>query len=111
MNINELREKVKNGYFDDNELIDLILYLERENQALLEENKKLQQENEKNKHYKTLYQSLKKQKEELRSWLKEDKDKIKVYDTKNNKAVELGIILGLGMCVDKIEELEGVKYE
>lgn len=41
MNINELREKVKNGYFDDNELIDLVLYLERENQVLLEENKKL----------------------------------------------------------------------
>ena len=38
MNINELREKVKNGDFDDNELIDLVLYLERENQALLEEN-------------------------------------------------------------------------
>lgn len=40
MNINELREKVKNGDFDDNELIDLVLYLERENQVLLEENKK-----------------------------------------------------------------------
>lgn len=36
----EIEEKVKNGYFDDNELIDLILYLERENQALLEENQK-----------------------------------------------------------------------
>ena len=34
MNINELREKVKNGDFDDNELIDLVLYLERENQEL-----------------------------------------------------------------------------
>lgn len=70
---------------------------------------KLQQENEKLQHYKTLYQSLKKQKEELRSWLKEDKDKIKVYDTNNNKAVELGIVLGLGMCVEKMEELESVK--
>lgn len=68
-------------------------------------------ENEKNKHYKTLYQSLKKQKEELRSWLKEDNDKIKVYDTKNDKAVELGIVLGLGMCVDKMEELEQPKKE
>ena len=35
-----LKEKVKNGDFDDNELIDLALYLERENQALLEENQK-----------------------------------------------------------------------
>ena len=66
----------------------------------------LEQENEKLHSYKTLYQSLKRQKEELRSWLKEDKDKIKVYDTKNNKAVELGIIIGLGMCVEKLEELE-----
>lgn len=73
--------------------------------------KELQQEAEKLQHYKKLYQSLKKQKEELRSWLKEDKDKIKVYDTKNNKAVELGIVLGLGMCVDKMEELESVKDE
>ena len=73
--------------------------------------RELQQENEKLHHYKTLYQSLKRQKEELRSWLKEDKDKIKVYDTKNNKGVELGIVLGLGMCVEKLEELEGVKDE
>ena len=36
----EIEEKVKNGDFDDNELIDLVLYLERENQALLEENQK-----------------------------------------------------------------------
>lgn len=36
----ELKEKVKNGDFDDNELIDLILHLERENQLLLEEIKK-----------------------------------------------------------------------
>ncbi|MCI6265842.1 MAG: hypothetical protein MR598_03220 [Erysipelotrichaceae bacterium] len=40
MNINDLREKVQNGDFDDNELIDLVLYLERENQVLLEENQK-----------------------------------------------------------------------
>ena len=31
----------------------------------------LQQENEKLHHYKTLYKNLKRQKEELRSWLKE----------------------------------------
>ena len=34
--------------------------------GLLEENKKLQQENEKLHHYKTLYQSLKRQKDELK---------------------------------------------
>ena len=37
----KLKEQVKNGDFDDNELIDLVLHLERENQILLEENKKL----------------------------------------------------------------------
>ncbi|MGM9879471.1 MAG: hypothetical protein ACI31R_05570 [Bacilli bacterium] len=86
-----------------------IASLQQENQELKKQLEELQKENEKLHHYKTLYQSLKKQKEELRSWLKEDNDKIKVYDTKNNKAVELGIVLGLGMCVDKMEELESVK--
>lgn len=66
-------------------------------------------ENEKLHHYKTLYQSLKRQKEELRKWLKEDKDKIKVFDTKNDKAVEVGIMLGMRMCVEKMEELEQPK--
>ena len=37
----EIEEKVKNGDFDDNELINLVLHIERENQILLEENKKL----------------------------------------------------------------------
>lgn len=78
---------------------------------MLKENKKLQQENKKLHHYKTLYQSLKKQKEELRSWLKEDNDKIKILDANDNSSVKLGIIIGLGMCVDKMEELEGVSNE
>lgn len=37
----ELKERCENGDFDDNELIDLVLHLEKENQVLLEENKKL----------------------------------------------------------------------
>lgn len=37
----ELLEQVRNGEFDDNELIELVLYLDRQNQMLLEENKKL----------------------------------------------------------------------
>ena len=78
---------------------------------MLKENKQLQQENKKLHHYKTLYQSLKKQKEELRSWLKEDNDKIKILDANDNSSVKLGIIIGLGMCVDKMEELEGVSNE
>lgn len=98
---------------------ELIIYAIRTSEAIKEEKKQklidyvsnLEKENEKLHHYKTLYQSLKREKEELRSWLKEDKDKIKVYDTKNNNAVELGIIIGLGMCVEKLEELEGVSNE
>lgn len=68
----------------------------------------LQKENEKLHHYKTLYQSLKSQKEELKSWLKEDKDKITVLDTKDNSSVRLGIMLGMGLCLEKLEELEMV---
>lgn len=89
------------------ELLEIIKCYEQ----LEQKNKELQQKNEKLQHYKTLYQSLKKQKEELRSWLKTDKDKIKVFDTKDNKTVELGIVLGLGMCLEKLEELEGVSNE
>lgn len=37
----ELKEKCENGDFDDNELIDLVLHLDRENQMLFDENKKL----------------------------------------------------------------------
>lgn len=43
----------------------------------------------------------------LREWLEEDKDKINVLDTKNNSSVKLGIVIGLGMCLDKLNELEG----
>lgn len=49
--------------------------------------------------------------DELEKWLKEDKDKIKVFDTKDNDSVKLGIMLGLGMCLEKLEELEGVSNE
>lgn len=40
--------------------------------------------------------------DELEKWLKEDKDKIKVFDTKDNDSVKLGIMLGLGMCLEKV---------
>lgn len=108
MNKEELIGKLQMVYVGDiNALDELIGYYDGLKQVIEE----LKQEKEKIHHYKTLYQSLKKQKEELRSWLKEDKDKITVLDTKNNKAVKLGIVLGLGMCVEKIEELESVKDE
>lgn len=54
---------------------------------------------------------LKEQRQELRSWLEEDKDKINVLDAKNNGSVKLGIVIGLGMCLDKLNELEGGKNE
>ena len=81
--------------------------------GLLEENKKLQQENEKNKHYKTLYQSLKKQKEELRDYLKA---RIEVCDNRLStpfcnieKATKERLILN--QCLEKMEELEQPKKE
>lgn len=64
----------------------------------------LQQENEKNKHYKTLYQSLKKQKEELRSWLKEGFS----YD---KGVVDENFIEAIENVLEKMEELEGVSNE
>lgn len=58
---------------------ELIIYAIRTSEAIKEEKKQelidyvsnLEKENEKPHHYKTLYQSLKGQKEELRSWLVE----------------------------------------
>lgn len=58
----------------------------------------LQQEIEKIHHYKTLYQSLKKQKEELRSWLVEQKEKS--WDEVSST---------FGYVLEKLEELESVK--
>ena len=69
-------------------------------------------ENEKLHHYKTLYQSLKKQKEELRSWLEED-----IICCENSQNTNLGeyerkIHFDLYNDVSgKLEELEGVSNE
>lgn len=60
----------------------------------------LQQENEKLHHYKTLYQSLKKQKEELRSWLVEQEEK--AWDEVSST---------FGYVLDKLEELEDILKE
>ena len=61
----------------------------------------------------TLYQSLKKQKEELRDYLKA---RIEVCDNRLSmpfcnpeNATKERLILS--QCLDKLEELEGVKYE
>lgn len=66
--------------------------------------KELQQENEKNKHYKTLYQSLKKQKEELRDWLKEGKRVSIAHE--NMRSVNF-----ISLVLSKLEELEQPKNE
>ena len=87
---------------------ELIIYAIKTSEAIKEEKKQelidyasnLEKENEKNKHYKTLYQSLKKQKEELRSWLveQEERDWDEVSST-------------FGYVLDKLEELEGDSNE
>lgn len=59
----------------------------------------LEQENEKLHHYKTLYQSLKKQKEELRDWLEE------MLDDKD----DIFSVVRVKDVLSKLEELEGVK--
>ena len=63
---------------------------------LEKDNKQLKQENEKLHHYKKLYQSLKKQKEELRSWLVEQEEKS--WDEVSST---------FGYVLEKVEELEG----
>ena len=80
---------------------------------MLKENKQLQQENKKLHHYKTLYQSLKKQKEELRNYLKA---RIEVCDNRLSSpfcnienATKERLILD--QCLEKMEELEGVSNE
>lgn len=71
---------------------------------MLKENKKLQQENKKLHHYKTLYQSLKKQKEELRSWLEEGKR----VSIAHENMISFNFI---SLVLSKLEELEGVSNE
>ena len=95
---------------------ELIIYAIRTSEAIKEEKKQelidyasnLEKENEKNKHYKTLYQSLKKQKEELRDYLKA---RIEVCDNRLSspfcnieKATKERLILN--QCLDKLEEIE-----
>lgn len=60
---------------------------------------KVKDENNKLHHYKTLYQSLKNQKEELRNWLEESK---KISSAQHH-------VIGVSTCnivMSKIEELE-----
>lgn len=78
----------------NSEEIEAIEFLQQENQDYLEK------ENEKLHHYKTLYQSLKKQKEELRSWLVEQEEKS--WDEVSST---------FGYVLEKLEELEGVSNE
>lgn len=69
-------------------------------------------ENEKLHHYKALYQSLKRQKEELRSWLEEN---IICYENSQNTNLgeyERKIHFDLyNDVLGKLEELEGVSNE
>lgn len=87
-----------------NELESASILLLRTEIRLQQEIKKLQRENEKNKHYKTLYQSLKRQKEELRSWLEEGKRVSIAHE--NMKSVNF-----ISLVLSKLEELEGVSNE
>lgn len=66
---------------------------------VIEEIEQLQKENEKLHHYKTLYQSLKRQKEDLKEWLEESK-KISLAQYH---------AIGVNICniiMSKIEKLE-----
>ena len=91
-----------------NELESASILLLRTEIRLKREIKKLQQKNEKLRHYKTLYQSLKRQKEELRDYLKA---RIEVCDNRLSmpfcnpeKATKERLIFS--QCLEKLEELE-----
>ena len=95
-----------------NELESASILLLRTEIRLKREIKKLQQENEKLHHYKTLYQSLKKQKEEFRSWVEEN---IICYEnSQNTNLAEYERKIHFDLYNDvlgKMEELEGVNDE
>jgi hypothetical protein len=67
----EKLEQCKNGEFDDNELIDLVLHYERENSILMQENQRLANENAKLNHYKGLYQDVKRRNSKAIEWINE----------------------------------------
>ena len=95
-----------------NELESASILLLRTEIRLKREIKKLQQENEKLHHYKTLYQSLKKQKEEFRSWVEEN---IICYEnSQNTNLAEYERKIHFDLYNDvlgKLEELEMVTDE
>ena len=67
----------------------------------------LQQENEKLHHYKTLYQSLKRQKEELRDYLAKE-----ISDGRSeDNAWLMGVYDEDKNILEKLEELEGVSND
>lgn len=96
-----------------NELESASILLLRTEIRLQREIKKLQQENEKLHHYKTLYQSLKRQKEELRDYLKARIDvcnnRLSMPFCNPENATKERLILD--QCLEKMEELEGVNDE
>ena len=104
MNKEELIGKLQMIYVGDrNALNEMIGYYD----GLKEVIEELQQENEKLHHYKTLYQSLKKQKEELRDYLAKE-----ISDGRSEDNLWLmGVYDEDKNILEKLEELESVKDE
>lgn len=109
-------EEVKEDFvknINDSYTLNLAISILEDRKELLEENQELMLINEgvhkaREKDTETI-NKLAMVLVDLREWLEEDKDKINVLDTKNNSSVKLGITIGLGMCLDKLNELEGGK--
>lgn len=91
----ELKEKCKNGDFDDNELIDLVLHLDRKNQMLVEENIKLEQENKQLREQSDLSKSII---DELEKYLYQEIDNQFSKYFENDEYIRV---------VNKIRELKG----
>lgn len=100
----KLLEKMTKNYSLNSEelhyaiiLYNLITNLQNNNQKLKNENKKLKKRIELLEHYKTLYQSLKGQKEEFRKYLK------KMLDDEN----DIFSVVRVKDVLSKLEESEG----
>ena len=104
MNKEELIGKLQMVYVGDrNALNEMIGYYD----GLREVIEELKQENEKLHHYKTLYQSLKKQKEELRNYLTKE-----ISDARSEDNLWLmGVYDEDKNILEKMEELEQPKKE
>lgn len=78
----------------------------KEQKELYKYIKNLQKENEMLHHYKTLYRSLKRQKEEFRNWLKENRDECLTFYERTPYAYAYNVFKNILSKLEKMESNE-----